>query len=187
MGHRRSRSRSSSVIRRAARWFAVTTALLVSLAGTTTSGLADPASELARYREEVEQRRAFVVSTYGRAPNTRLHPKWYPYYVLARTRVAGCEPKLSEYMGGVYERGQVQASGVSEPEMFSEPPLVRFLNLHGDCLNAAQLDQISRALARPRAFHPWHDQSRRDAEHLDLPPGSGLSECGLDGPGRQTL
>jgi hypothetical protein len=148
---RRAGSRRSQVRDRPAARAAAGRALALLVAAAAAMAAPVRASEdPSRYRGEVDARRSFVVSTYGRVPNVRTHPKWYPYFVLARTKLRGCDPNLADYMAAVLDRGDPQASGLSEPELFSEPPLVRFLNRHGDCLTAAQSGRIARALERPQ-------------------------------------
>ncbi len=122
----------------------------VLILGTSGVAAADEPAKLAQYRAEIAKRRSFVAETYGQASGVTTHPKWYPYFVLARTQLRGCDPKLAEYMAGVLERGEAGPSGLSEPEMFSEPPLVRFVHRHRDCVTAAHREQIGRALERPR-------------------------------------
>lgn len=125
----------------------VASVLTVLGAGAVAEPRVDAGS---RYAAEVAQRRSFVLETYGRVANVRTHPKWFPYFVLARTRLAGCDPRLSEYMAGVLEQVDPAPDGVSDPEMFAEPPLARFVHLHRDCLTPEQTARIARALERPR-------------------------------------
>lgn len=126
-------------------------AAVFSLAALGASAAEQPGEGArSRYAAEVAQRRSFAIETYGRVANVPTHPKWYPYFVLARTRLAGCDPRLSDYMAGVLEQVEAAPNGVSEPEMFAEPPLARFVFRHRDCLTAEQNARIARALERPR-------------------------------------
>jgi hypothetical protein len=126
---------------------AVLFALLALLPG---AAVAQPAvRNQAEYSAEVAKRRAFLANTYAQV-NVRQQPKWYPYFVLARTKARGCDPKLSDYMAGVLDELDPNSAGGKEPEIFAEPPLARFVHAHRECLSPDQLDRITRSLARPR-------------------------------------
>ena len=127
-------------------------AFLLVAASAARLSAAEGTFDPARYRAEIDARRSFVVRAYGQAAGVPSHPKWYPYFVLARTKLRGCDPRLAEYMAGVLDQTEAVAgiSDLPEPELFAEPPLARFLHLHGDCLTPAQLERIARAVERPR-------------------------------------
>jgi hypothetical protein len=108
---------------------------------------AGAAFDPARYRAELAQRRDYVIKHYGQMSSVRPHAKWYPYFVLARTKLHGCDPRLAEYMARILEQGE---PSTGEPEMFAEPPLARFVYRHGECLTPGQRDRIAGALERPR-------------------------------------
>lgn len=103
---------------------------------------------LSAYREDVQRRRDFVAATYADT-KVRKEPKWYPYYVLARTAQKGCEADLSEFMTRVLDLPDPSHPGAIAPEYASEPPLARYLYRHRDCLRAEQVSRIGDILGKP--------------------------------------
>lgn len=103
------------------------------------------------YRSEVAGRRAFIISTYARAANVTTHPKWYPYYVLAATASRGCgDGKLAAYMTSMRDVADPAAPGTNAPELFGEPPFIRYLYRFRSCLTDPQVAQIRTIAEKPK-------------------------------------
>ena len=102
------------------------------------------------YRTAVQRRREFAIATHG-AANVRKQAKWYPYFVLARTKSHGCgDGSLAEYMTRLLDAPDPERPGAVAPEMFAGPPFARYLHTHRDCLSQEQIGRIAAALEKPR-------------------------------------
>jgi hypothetical protein len=80
--------------------------------------------------------------------DSRTHPKFKSYDVLAATALKGCGPEeWSSYMAGIST--MAEGSTEDEPiEKFSLPPLVRYLYQFGDCLTNQQKKSLLDGLTR---------------------------------------
>lgn len=74
-----------------------------------------------------------------------------PYVVLAYTAAKGCgPPELAEYMTGLLDATHLAAAGRITPELFSLPPLVRYLYKFPHCLSAEQKERVRGYLSLPQ-------------------------------------
>ena len=80
--------------------------------------------------------------------DSRTHPKFKSYDILAATALKGCGPaEWSAYMAGISTMAEGSTS--DEPiEKFSLPPLVRYLYQFGDCMTPQQKKSLLSGLTR---------------------------------------
>lgn len=73
----------------------------------------------------------------------RQHPKFKSYDILGIAATYGCSDKsIASYISTIMDFNYDPKRDVLEPEVFSLPPLVRYLYQFGSCLNAEQRQHI---------------------------------------------
>lgn len=98
---------------------------------------------------EIYERRELVLSARANDVRPNKHPKTGGYDNLIWTATHGCNPEIAAAMTEFLLAGKPD-DGKSLPiEMFSLPPLVRYLNMFRKCLSDAQMHRISDLLQRP--------------------------------------
>ena len=96
----------------------------------------------------IDTRSKWVLSIMKPETFDRENAKFKPYDILGITALKGCGiTDYPAYMSKVLENGIVH-NDVYEPEMFSLPPLVRYLYQFGHCLTEDQKTNISLLLSR---------------------------------------
>lgn len=98
---------------------------------------------------EIEARSRFVLDLMKPGIIDREHPKFKTYDILGITATNGCGSKAeTDYMAKLLDLGEHLPNGVERPEMFSLPPLVRYLYQFENCLSEEQKVKIKQLLSR---------------------------------------
>ncbi len=78
-------------------------------------------------------------------------PKYGPYDILAATALDGCgSPERAQYMAKLGDMGLTDTTKPLHFEMFSLPPLVRYLYMYGHCMSKEQKDYLLHGLSQTR-------------------------------------
>ena len=102
--------------------------------------------------DDIEKRRAFILGTLQAATGFNRTPKYGTYSVIAKSASGHCPgAEYSDYMADVILGGADDGKTLKY-DLFSLPPLVRYLYQFGHCFDRTQSERMSALLARPINF-----------------------------------
>ncbi|TNM65316.1 hypothetical protein [Aliirhizobium smilacinae] len=99
----------------------------------------------------MDDRRDAVLAIYSRVTDFNYNAKVGPFQILAMTATQGCmHPRTTKYMSELVKIGPKGEGGPLAFEMFSLPPLVRYLYMYGNCLSPENVASIKKSITSSR-------------------------------------
>lgn len=115
----------------------------------TLAALALMLAGTAVHASTLDERKQMVLSARAEVLLPDIEPKGGAYHNLIWTARHGCNPEITAAMTEFLLGGTSDDGKTLPYEMFSLPPLVRYLYMFRECLSDAQMQRISDLLSRP--------------------------------------